>query len=74
MMVVTVAALISAVIAGAFMFIFDHVSDTMLFCWITDDDGQTMFAPKPLQALLHEYRTAKRHLVLEEQQEYGRRR
>jgi len=48
--VIVVSALISFGVAGAFMFIFDIVSDAMLFCWLVDqEDGKTEFAPAPLR-------------------------
>jgi len=50
MYVVICGALIGCVVGSAYMFIFDMVSDTLLFCFLTDtEDGVTEFAPKPLR-------------------------
>mmetsp|Transcript_1893 Transcript_1893/g.4831 ORF Transcript_1893/g.4831 Transcript_1893/m.4831 type:complete len:712 (-) Transcript_1893:40-2175(-) len=48
--VIGVAAFISFGVAAAFMFIFDIVSDALLFCWLVDqEDGKAEYAPKPLR-------------------------
>jgi len=53
MVVVAVGAIIGLIVGGAYMFIFDMVSDTLLFCWLTDtEDGVTEFAPAPLRNLI----------------------
>lgn len=53
-LVVVVAGLISLLVAGAFMFIFDLVSDTLLFCYLDDmKDGKPEdYAPKQLRDLV----------------------
>lgn len=53
-MVIAVAAgVVGFIVAAAFMLIFDMVSDTLLYCWLTDTkDGVTEFAPAPLRDLI----------------------
>lgn len=55
-LVVAVATgVVGLIVATAFMLIFDMVSDTLLYCWLTDTrDGVTEFAPLPLRNLIGE--------------------
>jgi len=60
MVVVVAAGIIGLVVGSAYMFIFDMVSDTLLFCWLTDnEDGVTEFAPEPLRNLIGHPKRAK---------------
>jgi hypothetical protein len=48
-----VSLFIGLVIGSSYMFVFDMVSDTLLFCWLTDaSDGVTEFAPKALRGIV----------------------
>lgn len=50
LIVVVLSGVIGLVVASSYMFIFDMVSDTLLFCWLTDnEDGACEFAPKALR-------------------------